>query len=230
VRVIWGGDQTVTDIRNHALKPKAFDIVFADRYSICVIDSDAWLTCGDKHRHARGFYNDTYVANQNACSSPRFVLWLGGRIEEARVDFWQSVESVVRAEYPLQGSQSVRKLEYVHRLMAKVPEVRLCSTSNYVVRIWAPEIKPELVEYFPGGGFFVESSAEDISALAPLLGQRCQTLSYFGLEAKALCEFLSKMGPLGIDRLVPIGRALDFSLTWDGYDLIRALSRKIEIA
>ena len=31
--------------------------------------------------------------------------------------------------------------------------------------------------------------------------------------------------PKGIDRVVPLGRTLDFSLNWDGYDLIYSMSR-----
>ena len=31
----------------------------------------------------------------------------------------------------------------------------------------------------------------------------------------------------GIDRIAPVGHTMDFALTWDGYDLIRTLSRRI---
>ena len=31
----------------------------------------------------------------------------------------------------------------------------------------------------------------------------------------------------GIDRVVPFGKTLDIGLVWDGYDLIREMSRKI---
>ena len=34
---------------------------------------------------------------------------------------------------------------------------------------------------------------------------------------------------LGIDRVVPIGKALDISLIWDGYDVIDSLSRTITL-
>jgi hypothetical protein len=32
---------------------------------------------------------------------------------------------------------------------------------------------------------------------------------------------------IGVDRIVPIGTALDIGIYWDGYDLIRTLSRVI---
>ena len=33
----------------------------------------------------------------------------------------------------------------------------------------------------------------------------------------------------GIDRIVPIGQALDISMIWDGYDLTSSLTRAIEL-
>jgi hypothetical protein len=33
----------------------------------------------------------------------------------------------------------------------------------------------------------------------------------------------------GIDRIVPVGEAMDIGSTWDGFDLIRTLSRVCDI-
>ena len=33
----------------------------------------------------------------------------------------------------------------------------------------------------------------------------------------------------GIDRVVPIGQALDISLNWDGYDIINILTKVVDI-
>ena len=38
VRIIWGGDKTVQTVRSCPVKPKCVDLVFADRYSICVLN------------------------------------------------------------------------------------------------------------------------------------------------------------------------------------------------
>ena len=42
-------------------------------------------------------------------------------------------------------------------------------------------------------------------------------------------NLIDQIRPSGIDRIVPIGRTMDFSLNWDGYNLINTLSREIEI-
>ena len=75
---------------------------------------------------------------------------------------------------------------------------------------------------------FIESAAADVDALLPLLRhRRCQTIAYFGIPPEKLALLICKAGTRGGDRIVPIGHTLDFSLTWDGHDVIRALSRKI---
>ena len=53
VRVIWG-DETINHIRNMPLKPRAFDITFADRYSLSVINADAYLSSPNQ-KYIKGF-------------------------------------------------------------------------------------------------------------------------------------------------------------------------------
>ncbi len=74
MRVIWGGDATISELRKSPLPPRSGEITFADRYSIAVIDSDSYLRIEDKTRVANDFYNDTYFSDQNACTSPRIVI------------------------------------------------------------------------------------------------------------------------------------------------------------
>ena len=45
IRIIWGGDNTIAEIRNAPLKPRAFDITFADRYSFGIFDADYVNAC-----------------------------------------------------------------------------------------------------------------------------------------------------------------------------------------
>ena len=78
VRIIWGGDRTIEALRQSPLQARSTEITFADRYSVAVIDATAYLAIGDKDRVAQDFYNDTYFSDQNACTSPRVVIWIAG--------------------------------------------------------------------------------------------------------------------------------------------------------
>lgn len=229
IRVIWGGDDTIREIRKTPLLPNAFDMVFPDRYSVAVIDSDAWLECKNQDRYIRGFYNDTYLSNQASCSAPRLVLWLGSQVNDARASFWHCLQELVAQRYALAAAQSVAKLEFSYGVLARQPGAKLCAPNLQVTRIWCDRLEPQLVDGHPGGGVFLESCADTIDGLLPLLGRRCQTLSYFGVPLERLVALVGEAGPRGVDRIVPMGHTLDFSLTWDGYDTVRTLSRKLAV-
>ena len=54
-------------------------------------------------------------------------------------------------------------------------------------------------------------------------------MTYFGADKSQLLDFVVKNRLLGIDRIVPVGKALDIDVIWDGYDIVRSLSRIIDV-
>jgi hypothetical protein len=54
-------------------------------------------------------------------------------------------------------------------------------------------------------------------------------VTYYGADKNALRDFVIKNSLRGIDRIVPVGSALDIGVVWDGYDIVRALSRVVEV-
>ncbi len=78
-------------------------------------------------------------------------------------------------------------------------------------------------------GYFPEFHASSIEELSSIITRKYQTLSYYGISKSDLQNFIKTLTPFGIDRIVPFGRTMDFSLIWDGYNLVETLSRKIEI-
>ena len=61
------------------------------------------------------------------------------------------------------------------------------------------------------------------------MNNKFQTLTYFGLNKSDLINFVIKNRLNGIDRVVPIGKALDIGVVWDGYDILGSLSRIINV-
>ena len=78
-------------------------------------------------------------------------------------------------------------------------------------------------------GFFYEYSAQNLNDIKNLINNRYQTLTYFGINKTELENFVFKNKLNGIDRIVPIGQALDIGLIWDGYDICKILSRIVDI-
>jgi len=229
-RMIWGGDSTINEIRKSAIRPRCVDIAFADRYSIALIDADKYLEMTDKTSVARDFYNDTYLNDQNACTSPKMVIWLGKNKKAAQDEFWGNLYNYTKEHYELQGVQAVHKL---NRMMAFASEYDGAKFNdnykNLIYRINVSNISEKIFEYCGHSGFFIEYEAKNISDILPVCGERCQTLGYLGIEKHEIEQFILKYTPKGIDRAVPIGRTMEFSLIWDGYDLIKSLTRKISM-
>ena len=228
-RVIWGGDATIGTIRCAVLPPCANEITFADRHSLAVIDARAYLAAEKKGRIAQDFYNDTYLSDQNACTAPCFVVWLGTaeKVKAAQEVFWSTLHTLVRERYTLQGVQAVDKLMQVYRLGACFEARQIEMPDNLITRVRVAQLTEELSAYRAGSGFFIEYDAKELSEIRPLCGISCQTLSYYGVDRDSLLQEILAMRPAGVDRIVPIGRAMDFALVWDGVDLIRTMSRVI---
>ena len=228
-RVVWGGDATIEAIRCAPLAPRTNEITFADRHSLTVIDADAYLAAEDKERIAQDFYNDTYLSDQNACTAPRFVVWLGAaeRVKAAQEVFWNALHALVQDRYTLQGVQAVDKLTQLYRLSVHAAARQVPMEDNLITRVRVAELTEEMTAYKTGSGFFIEYAAQEIEEIRPLCTLSCQTLSYYGVQRDAFLQEILSMRPAGVDRIVPMGRTMDFALIWDGVDLIRTMSRVI---
>lgn len=228
-RIVWGGDATVAELRQSPLAPRATEITFADRWSLAVIDAQAYLQTENKKRVAENFYNDTYLTDQNACTSPRLVVWTGAQKEQAKALFWQNLYALVRQRYPFQAIQGVNKLTSAYRLAAAMEGAQvLPHEDNLLVRVQIPALTADTMEYKDNSGYFLEYNAADILELKPLCSDvRCQTIGF--LADPEMLRPLLLSGIKGVDRVVPLGKTMDFDLIWDGYDLYSRLTRVISV-
>ena len=226
VRVVWGGDRTIAELRKSPLPPRSGEITFADRYSIALIDSDEYLSMEDKSRVAEDFYNDTFFSDQNACTSPRVIIWTGNKIEEAKELFWNKEHELVKSKYVFQAIQGVNKLTQSYLVATNHDVIVEDRTDNLIVRLKVNKLTDDLMDYRDNSGYFYEYDCKDIMEIEPLCNdKRCQTVAYIGNKDVFLP--LIKSGIKGIDRIVPMGKTMDFDLIWDGYDLPALLTRTI---
>jgi hypothetical protein len=68
-----------------------------------------------------------------------------------------------------------------------------------------------------------------LNELAPIVNERYQTLTIEGIETAVVRQWITRNRLRGIDRVVPVGKALDMDVVWDGYDILSSLSRAIAI-
>lgn len=228
VRVVWGGDATIHEIRKSELPPRAGEITFADRYSICVIDIQKYLETDDKEQMALRFYNDTYLADQNACTSPILICWLGDncKLAEAQEIFWNTLWPVVSQKYKAQPIQFVEKLVNCCSSSVHIPGCHVVKMrDNLITRVGLEQLPPDIQLYRGTSGFFFEYHLRNVMDLRPICGDKLQTVAYCGNPEMLLPLVCS--GIKGIDRIVPIGNAMNFGLIWDGHNLVERMTREV---
>lgn len=232
VRVIWGGDQSIREIRQSDIPGKSFDITFSDRYSFCVINAQEYLRSKEKVAIAQGFYNDTYLFDQNACTAPHLIVWQGDKEScgEAQSLFWQNLEPLVEKRYGIEPIQVMDKLVASVKFGANHPSAKMFkSLDNKIIRFELSELEFGIEEYKCHSGFFFEIQLEELQELAAYISSRFQTMSYYGLNSSEIENFVTQSQLRGVDRVVPIGKTLEFSFVWDGFDLIETMSRNLQI-
>lgn len=235
VRVIWGGDAAIEEIRTSKLKPHSKEIVFSDRYSFGIIAPEGILSMTEKERLklAHQFYNDTYLMDQNACSTPHMIVWKTSletspdQIQQAQKLFWGSVFQVAQ-KYDLADSKVSDK--FTHLCLYAVNTEIKSKVHRYGNLLYVVDLEkvPEQISNLRGRyGMFYQCSISTLDELAPTITQKVQTVAVEGVNKQEILEFMIKNHLTGIDRIVPFGSALDIGLIWDGYHLISEMSRQI---
>lgn len=230
-RMIWGGDRTIASIKALPAKPRCVDIAFADRYSVALINGEAVLAADETRfmRLIEGFYNDTYLMDQNACSSPQVILWENDS-PAARTRFWTAVEVLAQKKYKLQDAVAVDKYTLLCEESVKNSAVqRFTRAGNLLYRAELSALPDDLVVHRGKGGFFFEYSLRGREEFFRLVTEKFQTITQFGIDADELRRQIVERGLRGIDRIVPIGQAMNIGVIWDGHDLIRELSRILSV-
>jgi len=229
-RIIWGGDKTINTIKRIPVNPKIQDIVFADRYSFCIIDAYNLKSLTDKEilTLAKKFYNDTYLMDQNGCSSPHLIIWKNKNL--IQIDrFYKALQKIVKKEYRLEYIMSVDKFtkSCLDSVYLKNIDIKYYDNDIYVVTL---NNLDENIDKLRGqSGYFYQYFIDDIDEIINIINTKFQTLTYFGVNPHELREFIFKNHLLGIDRIVPVGMAFEMDVVWDGYDIISLLSRKIKV-
>lgn len=231
-RIIWGGDASIREIRTSPLPPQATEMVFADRYSIALIDSQTIDRCTDSDLQlwAHRFYNDTYEMDQNACSSPKLIFWLtqdSTVYDRAQRRWWHAVSQAAQY-YNLPPIKVSQKYTAAWQFAMTHPEIQSIYQLGNTAYIYTLAFLPADITTLSGlfGQFFQYpiSSAAD---LLPCLNKKIQTLSVIGVAPDKIRKKLIAAGAAGIDRIVPTGQAMDMNVIWDGVNMIHSLSRII---
>ncbi len=235
LRVVWGGDGTVAEVRRSPLPPHATELTFPDRFSLAALAACGYLALPESGRDAllERFFTDAYWFDQLGCSSPRLVVWVGerGAVDRASPDFFARLaETTRRRGYRVDTATAVAKLGYGCRAAIEAPVAALHRYDNSVTVLplttFAAELRGDACGDFSGAGLFFQLRVDSLLDLVPHIERRDQTLAQFGFAVGELTDLVRALNGRGIDRIVPFGRALTFDRVWDGHDLLQSFTRR----
>ena len=231
-RVIWGGDKTINEIRKIPIPERTVEVTFPDRYSISIINLNK-LKKEEKSNIkflANKFFYDGYSMNQLACNSPHFIFWIGKKNLNLQNSFWKELNKIVEKKFLFDDIHAVDKYSNLLEnilLQKNFQKIKKFKNNLYVVD---PNNKIKNIENIRGiNGTFFQKNINEIKNLKNFISKKCQTISYYGFDKKQLKSFMLNNNLLGIDRIVPMGSALNIDIMWDGYDVIRSLSRIVTV-
>lgn len=231
VRIIWGGDNTINQISKCLSRPTCIDLKFANKYSYSLIDASVFkgMLENEVDQLVKKFVDDSYWFGQQACSSPRTIIWLNPENNEKNIDdFWDKVERTVQNfNHEIEAADFVNKFIAQQQVAIEDNVQFKKSNSNLVTRIQLNKVGSKVKELNCGSGLFYELYINALDEVSGIFERSDQTLSYFGINISELTIILTDC-PKGIDRVVPVGTALEFSHVWDGYDFLQYLTREIQ--
>lgn len=224
LRVIWGGDASVAAIRAYPLGPAATEVTFPDRRSLAVFAAPAYLSLepAARDRLVDGFAADLSAFDQMACSSPRLLVWCGPGAKQAAADFRPRLGGLLAQSDP---AVAMRKLVHAACAVLDGPEAVVHRFDAGLLVLEADGVEPEHC----GGGVLAEWLIDSLEQLADRLDRRYQTLVHFGFAGDDLRHLAHRLNGRALDRMVPVGKAVEFAPVWDGHDLLRAATRLVWI-
>jgi hypothetical protein len=228
--VVWGGDATVATFRAMDKSMSAVELYFPDRVSSAVF-SAARLTALDDDELTKlcdRFFNDTFLTDQNACSSPGILFWFGEGedVTAAKDRFWTHLSRRLGERYRIEPTRMMDKhLDVMTMVKALKRPLQITSQDDIAWRFSDADLRSSRLRF----GNFLEIDIADLGNMASQLRPNEQTITQFGLASQDIFDALAESGRM-VDRIVPVGEALSMSMQWDGKQVVSLLSRQVEVA
>jgi len=226
-RLLWGSDQAIISQRQLPVAAHCRDLIFNHKFSLALFRASALIDADDSQMATllELFCRDNLTYAQQACASAKVMIWLGtaDQMVQAQQKFWSKLNHYLATKPHLTDSEHYQALASAQQLVLHSENYQSW-TPGPIQRLQIHQLDDVMVQLHPGCGLFLELQLPALSELALQLSPAHQTLTYWGLNPAELSVLEHQM-LRGLDRIVPLGQALQFSEVWDGGDLVLQLCR-----
>ncbi len=228
--MIWGGGESVSQVRRLPFPHWARLLVFGPRVSAAAMDAKTWGNRADRSSWCRRIARDVWQFDQQACSSPQALFLERGEgydpkefVEDLKTAFEQENRAHPRREIEPSLSSAICLARASWLLDEKGNAAVFPASPDWTILLGESSDMPNPTQGRTLSVFTVDDLLDVISKFDGTL----QTLG-LGIGDREREQVLAKAaGRNGVDRIVKLGRMHVFGSPWDGTELIRPLVRLV---
>ncbi|MDD3183291.1 MAG: acyl-CoA reductase [Alphaproteobacteria bacterium] len=237
LRMVWGGDETISHIRTIPLPPLAHEISFANRFSMAALPADHFLAQDETIQTAiaKSLVNDVFQFNQMACASPRLLLWVGSEESTTKAAslFYPQLAAFALEKFgsPEPGDNMAKlnaQFLALHDLNVESKITYNPALTVLALKDWSGLDAFKALGF--GNGMLLEQRLASLQDLAAHTSNKDQTLAFWGFDNQDIQAFISRCNGRGFDRIVRFGDALAFDTVWDGTNLFDVLTKFVKVS
>jgi len=229
-KLIWGGKESVKQIRNLPAKEHCEDIIFGPKYSFGVFDRE-FLESEDIAKELSRAVMDIIVFDQSACSSPQILFFE----KNDKYDIKQIAEllkkefNATAKRYPKNNQDYNTAARIINvrgeYLLDENKDIALAKSLDWTILVNKDVCLEDPVQ---SRTIFIKEVGS-INDIVPLITKRIQTvgIAIKGLEKTKV--FCSRVTYRGAARCIKFGSMNNYESPWDGMLALSRLVRFVKI-
>ena len=228
--MIWGGKESVLQVRSLPFPHWAKLAVFGPRISVAAMDAGAWSNPDQMATWCQRVARDVWQFDQQACSSPQ-VLYLEKETGCATNSFLAALQRAFENEnraHPRRGipaalTSAITRARAAWLLDDPSRQAVFPLGPDWTLLLGHGSDLPEPVQ----GKTLAVLEVENLMDVVNKFDGNVQTLGLGMADQEKEGALALLAGQRGVDRIVKLGRMHTFVPPWDGVDLVRPMVRLV---
>jgi hypothetical protein len=228
--MIWGGEDTVSQLRRLQFPYWARVMVFGPRISAAAMDAQTWGDASERTSWCRRIARDVWQFDQQACSSPQALFLERGNgcdpkefVADLKVAFMEENRAHPRKQIEPSVTSAICLARASWLLRGNGNSAEFPASPDWTILLGSGSDLPAPTQGRTLHVLLVDDLLQVVSKFDPTL----QTLG-LGIREPHREEALARLaGQRGVDRVVKLGRMHVFGSPWDGMELIRPMVRLV---
>lgn len=228
--MIWGGKESVLQVRSLPFPHWAKLAVFGPRISVAAMDAGAWSHPDQQATWCQRLARDVWQFDQQACSSPQ-VLYLEKGSGSTTAPFLAVLQRAFenenrahpRSNIAASQTSAITRARAAWLLEDPSRQAVFPIGPDWTLLMGKGSDLPEPVQ----GKTLAVLEVDDLMEVVSKFDGNVQTLGLGIADQEKESALALLAGQRGVDRIVKLGRMHTFVPPWDGVDLIRPMVRMV---